>query len=140
MVTNIYDYEISDVIVKDNFGANLDVSFVSSTKGTYTQYANKPSRQQRFEWNIGTLAPFETVTLKLKVTTSLNPAKKQEFTEAGLKILNSGATVKWRNNTGHQDSAETDQVSVWAGLKHNRRCYGIRQKRDNRCATTTLCC
>lgn len=115
MVTNIYDYEATDVVVKDHFGANLDVSFVSSTKGTYTQYTNKPGRQQRFEWNIDNLAPWETVTLKLKVSTGLNPAKKQEFTQAGLKILNSGATIKWINSTGHQESAETDQVSVWAG-------------------------
>lgn len=116
MVTNIYDYEIYDLTVKDHFGANLDVVFLSSTKGTYTQYTNKPGRQQRFTWTIESLAPFETVTLKLEVSTGLNPAKKQEFTGAGLEILNSGANVKWVNASGRQGSAESGQISIWAGV------------------------
>ena len=90
MVTNIYN-----LIVKDHFGADLNVAFLNSTKGTYTQYTNKPGRQQRFTWTIESLVPFETVTLKLEVSTGLNPAKKQEFIEAGLKVLNPGATVKY---------------------------------------------
>lgn len=116
LVTNIYDYEIYNLTVKDHFGANLDVAFLSSTKGTYTQYTNKPGRQQRFTWTIESLAPFETVTLKLEVSTGLNPAKKQQFTSAGLKILNSGATVKWVNASGRQGSAESGQISIWAGV------------------------
>jgi len=116
MVTNTYDYEIYNLTVKDHFGANLDVAFLSSTRGTYTQYTNKPGRQQRFTWIIENLAPFETVTLKLEVSTGLNPAKKQQFTSAGLKILNSGATVKWVNASGHQGSAESGQISIWAGV------------------------
>lgn len=117
MVTNIYDYEIYNLTVKDYFGANLDVAFLSSTKGTYSQFTNKPGRQQRFIWTIESLAPFETVTLKLEVSTGLNPAKKQEFTQAGLKVLNSGATVKWTNATKRKGSAESGQVAVWAGVE-----------------------
>ena len=116
VVTNVYDYEIYNLTVKDHFGANLDVAFISSTKGTYTQYTNKPGRQQRFTWTIESLAPLETVILKLEVSTGLNPAKKQEFTEAGLRVLNSGATVKWVNSSGHQGSDESGQVSIWAGV------------------------
>lgn len=115
-MTNVQEYEIFNVIVKDHFGANANVAFISSTRGTYTQYSNKPGRQQRFEWTIGSLAPWETVTLKLKVSTGTNPAKKQEFTEAGLKVLNSGATVKWVNASGQQGSAESGQISIWAGV------------------------
>jgi len=116
IVTNIYDYNMTNVTVKDYFGANLNVALIGLTKGTYKQFINKPTLQQRYEWNIGNLAPWETVTLKLKVSTGLNPANKQEFTKAGLKILNSGATVKWINSAGYQESAETGQVSIWAGV------------------------
>jgi murein DD-endopeptidase MepM/ murein hydrolase activator NlpD len=115
-ITNVYDYEIYDLTVKDHFGANLDVAFLSSTKGLYMQYTNKPGRQQRFTWSIETLAPSETVTLILEVSTGLNPAQKQEFTSAGLKVLNSGANVKWLDGSGHQGSAESGQISIWAGV------------------------
>lgn len=116
LVTNINDYEISDVIVKDNFGANLNVTLISSTKGDYYQYTNKPGNQYRFKWEIGNMAPLETVSLKLNISTGLNPAGKQEFTEPGLKVLNSGATVKWKDNNGKKDSAETGQIFIWANV------------------------
>jgi hypothetical protein len=116
IMTNVHDFEIYNITVKDYFGANLDVTLVSLTKGTYLQSTNKARRQQRFEWSINELKPYETVVLKLQVSTGKNPAGNQEYTTAGLCILNSGATAKWFNATGKMDSATTSQISVWAGV------------------------
>jgi len=116
IMTNAHEYEIYDVTVKDYLGANLDVAFVSATKGEYLQSTNKPTLQQRFEWKIANLKPWETVVLNLQISTGKNPTQKQEFTSSGLKILNSGATAKWFNASGKMDSAVSGQVSVWAGI------------------------
>ena len=116
LVTNIFDYDMTNVIVEDHFGANLEVEFADASKGTYLQYANKPGHQQKFKWQVGDLASLETVTLKLTVSTGIDRGGEQLFTTAGHKVLNSGATVKWTNSTGKKGSAESGQVEVWAGV------------------------
>ncbi len=120
-VTNDFGYIMKDLEVKDNFGAELDVTdyydvqFVYGSPGwTYEQTTNPSGTQDRISWTIDELAPGDTGTLILKVKTKLNPAGKQEYTSPGVYEMNSGATLKWFDGAGVMHSKTTDPLEITA--------------------------
>ena len=122
-ISNPYDYVMTDVIVKDNFSAELNGELISDvpletlikryTKGKAPMKTIEP-QQIRIEWEVGTLAPGESATLELLVWTKFNPAGKQEYTSTGWYTMNSGPTMKWLDNFGHQWSAEAPSLTIHA--------------------------
>jgi hypothetical protein len=52
-----------------------------------------------------TLAPGQSITFVIDMVTGRNPAHKQEYTECGIHLLNSGFTAKWFQYTGALTSA-----------------------------------
>jgi len=121
VVKNDFDYPMTDVEVTDRFGAQLDASdlyevrFVYSTPGwSYVPSTNPAGTQDRFTWSIDSLSPGDRGILILDVSTGCNPAEKQEYTEPGDYVLNSGAVLKWRDALGVQHSESTDELDVTA--------------------------
>lgn len=113
-IHNLNDYAMQGIQVTDNFGANLNVEFLSKTHGDYQQSTNKPGNQQRIVWSGFSLQPDEVATLLVKVSTGLNSAGKQEYTSPGEYELNSGATLKWLDGDGKQQSVAAPSVHVAA--------------------------
>ena len=114
-------------VLKDRFGAELNQTepgVHDATHGSVTFEYSKAKKmpQLRVTWNIGDLPDGRTATLSFDVMTRLNPGKNknfpdghQEYTSPGLKILNSGAVLKWLDGEGHQDSMSTPSCYVMAG-------------------------
>jgi uncharacterized repeat protein (TIGR01451 family) len=125
IVKNNYDYTMTDVRVKDRFGADLDMNTDPydadnpqgywASAGTFSVSFNRGKmKQPRFNWNIENLAPGESVMLQVTVQTDKNPKGKQEYTSPGVHILSSGATMKWTDEDGTQWSMKTTQITVLA--------------------------
>lgn len=104
--TNYADEPITGVVVKDHFGADLEIDeIVSYSQGNapaITTSKAKKSAQQRIEWLAGNLAAGASATLTVKVSTDINPGNnstknpkpgKQEYTSPGRHTLNSGASA-----------------------------------------------
>jgi hypothetical protein len=112
-VTNTYGYTMEDVVVKDRFGAEIEIDEVLEiTDGTYTETTKGKSAKVFLTWDIGDLPDGETARLALLVSTDLNPAGKQEYSSPGTYELNSGATLKFIDPDGTQLSAYTDSIYV----------------------------
>jgi hypothetical protein len=105
-VTNYADEPITGIVVKDHFGADLEIDgIVSYSQGqapAITTSRAKKSPQQRIEWLAGDLAAGASATFIVKVSTDINPGNsstknpkpgKQEYTSPGRHILNSGASA-----------------------------------------------
>ncbi|MFC2008396.1 hypothetical protein ACFLT0_01740, partial [Chloroflexota bacterium] len=118
-VTNDSLLPISGVMVKDNFGGDLELvsldgvpapSPTSAKKEEYNwttasnsgsvQYTGKTDKAHLFWTNVGTLAPAASATLTVVVATDMNTGKNdkfpdghQEYTSEGEHCLNSGATA-----------------------------------------------
>jgi hypothetical protein len=105
--------------LQDRFGAELDQanpgSYVASQGWVFFSYNTGKAHQLRITWYIGNLPNGVTATLSFDVVTKLNPALKQEYTSAGLKTLNSGAVLKWRDAAGVQHSMSTPPCYVMVG-------------------------
>ncbi|MBW6519292.1 MAG: DUF11 domain-containing protein [ANME-2 cluster archaeon] len=126
-VPNIAGYNMSNVQLVDRFGAELDhADWNITTPGNYSYtesqgtvdfvYAKaKQMPQLRVYWDIGELASGEQAILSFEVVTRLNPSGRQEYTSDGLKILNSGAVLKWRDEYSVQHSRSTASWYVMAG-------------------------
>ncbi len=126
VVANTFTTPITSVVLSDHFAASLavDTSTIafSAPAGSgagvpvfTTSTSQQP--QSRFTWSIGALLPGQTATLSVQVHTTTNPKGIQEFTQPGLQILNSGATLKWIPPSGIMDSTTTLPVFVMAGNK-----------------------
>jgi hypothetical protein len=113
-------------VLIDRFGAELDhndhltsdpkdYSYSASQGSVMFWYSSGKMKQLRVTWSIGNIPDGTMATLSFEVVTKQNPAGKQEYTSPGLKILNSGAVLKWVNATGHQDSMSTPSCYVMAG-------------------------
>ncbi len=103
--------DYTDVVVKDNLGAELEIDSIDSvTQGTVDWYTTGKSEKVHLTWSVGTLAPGERVHLYFYVSTDHNPAGKQCYTSPGWYELNSGPTMKYMWQ-GHQDSYEAS--SIW---------------------------
>ena len=71
-------------------------------------------REERARNRQGVLLPGQAVTLTMLVWTKLNPSGRQEYTSPGTYTLNSGPTMKWLDEGGHQYSAEAPSILVEA--------------------------
>lgn len=119
-VTNNTFMPINNVVVKDNFGGDLELVWLdnlaapsptpakkeSITWGPTTpgnsgtvQYTGKTDKAHLFWTSVGTLDPGDTATLTVVVATDMNTGKNknfpdghQEYTSEGEHCLNSGAT------------------------------------------------
>jgi hypothetical protein len=110
-VVNPYDYSMTDVVITDRFGAEIEIEEVFSvTHGTVDLKTNGKSQKVFLKWDIGDLNHDEMARLVLLVSTDLNPAGHQEYTSPGVYELNSGATLKFKNSDGVQLSATTNHV------------------------------
>ena len=108
--------------VEDRWGAEIDVDVrplfdnpPAPTTATLTTEGN--SEKEFLFWNIGTLAPGQTVNLVLDAFTDLNPAGHQEYTTPGVYEFNSGVVLKFKvqppgAKKPQQRSFETGMVLV----------------------------
>ncbi|MFX1258913.1 MAG: vWA domain-containing protein [Promethearchaeota archaeon] len=115
-VTNTFSYTMTEAIIQDRFGAEIEIDEpfpVSITHGTVTYKTKGKSQKVFLTWEIGDLDPDETARLIILVSTDLNPAGKQEYTSPGIYELNSGATLKFIDpEQDIQLSASTDSINV----------------------------
>jgi uncharacterized repeat protein (TIGR01451 family) len=134
-VTNPYGWEMTEVIVKDNFGGDLEllsvdgnpvtvagkkgVQTIPVTYGVVDLMTSGRTEKVHMTWDIGELDSAETAVLELVVSTDLNPGQgaktppgKNEYTSTGLHELNSGATLKFIDEDGTQLSAHTGSIMV----------------------------
>lgn len=115
-VTNTFTYTMTNVVIKDRFGAEIEIDepFPDSiTHGTVSYTTKGKSDKVFLTWEIGDLLSGETATLTLLVSTDINPAGHQEYTEPGICELNSGATLKFIDpEQDVQLSAYTDSIFV----------------------------
>ena len=89
-----------------------DLGVVTLNWGLTLWLTGKTDKVHLF-WYIGDLAPGETARLILLVSTDLNPAGHQEYTEPGIYEMNSGATLKFIDpEQDMQLSAVTDSIYV----------------------------
>jgi hypothetical protein len=113
-VKNTFPFTMQDVVVSDRLAAELKLDYyLPATADVVTKLQGK-SEKVSLTWNIGTLSPGSSASLKLYVSTDLNPSGKQEFTSPGCYELNSGSVVKFKDPlTGNQLSAHTGSVHVY---------------------------
>lgn len=114
-VTNLYDWTMEDVVVSDRFAAELEIDCVCCVSHGTLDLSMKGNSDKVFlTWTIGDLAPLETATLCMIISTDENPAGHQEYTSPGCYELNSGAVLKFPkpgNNNG-QYSFHTQSIYV----------------------------
>jgi len=105
------DQTLTDVVVSDAFGAELEIVDTVPSLGTASISTIGGSDKPFLTWDIGTLDPGEEATLTVVAATDINPGGQQEYSEAGAYELNSGATLKALVN-GKQISATSDAIWV----------------------------
>lgn len=111
-VRNDFGVTMTDVVVKDRLGGELEiVGTPTASKGTFTIAYKGATNKAFIDWNVGTLAPDETATLTMIISTDVNPGGQQEYTTPGCYELNSGATIKYKLD-GVQYSASTDPIMI----------------------------
>ncbi|MBA7601313.1 hypothetical protein ES703_08382 [subsurface metagenome] len=107
-----------DAVLQDRFGAELDLAYpgqYTASQGSVTfEYSTGEMKQLRITWDIGDLPDGTIATLSFDVVTKENPPGKQEYTSPGRKTLNSGAVLKWKDESGLQDSMSTPSCYVMA--------------------------
>ena len=121
-IENPFSYNMTDTVITDRFGAELEIDDeVSITHGTCDYRTKGKSEKVFLTWEIGDLPPGETARLILLVSTDYNPGKNnkypdghQEYTTPGDYELNSGATLKFKDPDQEmmQLSAVTDSIYV----------------------------
>ncbi|NIM91659.1 MAG: DUF11 domain-containing protein [Candidatus Aminicenantes bacterium] len=113
-VVNPFNYTMYEVVIKDRFGAEIEIDDeVSITHGDWWYETKGRSEKVFLTWDIVELPPGETARLIILVSTDENPAGKQEYTTPGIYELNSGATLKFLDpEQGVQLSAYTDSIYV----------------------------
>jgi len=112
-VTNNTPVLIASVVVKDNFGGDLELvtldgvaaplttnakkesyPWTGVTESGTVQYTGKTDKAHLW-WTVGPLAPAGgSASLIVVVSTDMNPAGHQQYTSGGEHCLNSGATAK----------------------------------------------
>ncbi|MHC4352643.1 MAG: hypothetical protein ACYS0H_07990 [Planctomycetota bacterium] len=118
-VVNTFPFIMQDVVVKDNLAAELEVDGYSAETGEVELETKGKSKKVKLTWTVGTLFPGSRSSLRVYVSTDLNPAGKQEYTSPGCYELNSGSVVKFKDPlTGNQLSAHTGSVRVYVGTAH----------------------
>ena len=96
VTNNDADNPISDVVVKDRLGGDLEVDDPGAFIVSGPSGKNQKNRTSKvfLNWEVGTLGPGESQTTTIIVSTDTNPGGHQEYTEAGIHCLNSGINVK----------------------------------------------
>jgi hypothetical protein len=102
----------TSVVVKDRFGAEIDITTAIPSVGTATLSTKGKSAKEFLEWDIGDLAAGGVANLVMMGNTDLNPAGHQEYTETGIYEFNSGAVLKFRDSRNKQKSFETGNLTV----------------------------
>jgi len=120
IVKNNYGYVMRNPSLKDNFGAELiyDQNMVIANLLTTPLFSTSTGKAQqiRLSWILPNLPQGEAFMLQVTISTGTNPSTKgqQEYTSPGIKTLNSGATLKWLDNAGKQQSLGTGAIYVTA--------------------------
>jgi len=109
-VSNNSGEDWTNVVVKDNFAADLDVTDPLDPDVTLTLKGN--SAKESLSWNVGSLVDGASAELVLTAVTDLNPAGHQEYTECSYHDINSGATLKYKDENNKQQSASTESITV----------------------------
>jgi len=116
-VFNVSDSTIENIVVKDHFGADLELGYVDQTQGTFTSTTNRgKSAQPRITWDLGDLESGGHAAMAINVSPDTNPGGNQEFTSPCEHFLNSGATAKGiveGQKKDHKTSASSDPVAVY---------------------------
>ncbi len=120
---------ITDAVVTDRFSADIELGQHGPNEG-YPLYEGavaaitcgdvniEPVSQAQPEgatlvtWTIGTMAPKSSCRLSVRVSTDINPAGQQEYTSPGEHCLNSGATLKYNDALGAQQSRNSGPLCV----------------------------
>jgi uncharacterized repeat protein (TIGR01451 family) len=109
------DRIVTDVVVSDAFGGDLEILSTTATVGSVTTSvvgkSEKPFLEWDITWRFGQFLPGEQAELIVVAATDVNPGGHQEYTEAGPHCLNSGATLKALAN-GKQFSVTSDAIWV----------------------------
>ena len=136
---NPHTYNITDVTVKDYFGAEIagetvlddvPVNVIVRTQTRGKHHLESFQSQTRILWyvtyrdgdvtnpddvdNLDIMEPGECAHLYMYVWTKLNPSGKQSYTSSGNYTLNSGPTAKWLDPEGHQGSFEGESLHIYA--------------------------
>ena len=104
---------IKNVVVKDRLSGDLEVDDLGAfnVSGPSGKQQKNQTDKLFLTWEVGTLAPGESQTTTLIVSTDTNPGGHQEYTEAGIHYLNSGVNVKG-SLLGKQVSATSDPIMI----------------------------
>jgi len=96
-LNNWQDQDWTDVVVRDNLNAELEIDSIQQPSiGSAYYYTKGKSEKVVLIWNVGTLPAKTKAHLVFYVSTDINPGGHQEYTSPGEYTLNSGPVVKWR--------------------------------------------
>ncbi|MGQ0795413.1 MAG: hypothetical protein ACT4N5_04420 [Nitrosopumilaceae archaeon] len=110
IVSNNSGQNWTNVVVKDNFGGDLDV--IDPLDPDVTLTLKGKTAKESLSWNVGSLNDGQSEELVLTVVTDQNPAGNQEYTSCSYHDINSGATVKYKDENNKQQSASTGSITV----------------------------
>lgn len=113
-LTNPAPFDWVDTIVKDRFGAELELVDCRTSQGDVDISTKGKSEKVFLEWDVGTVPKDGGMaTLTCTLQTDLNPAGMQEYSSPGEYDFNSGANVKFNaGEDGKQVSFETPSIEV----------------------------
>jgi hypothetical protein len=106
---------VNNVVVTDNFGAELNVVLdpLNPIQGTVL-FKGGRSAKNSLSWSVGTLAAPSCATLKFVATTKLDPSGVQTYTSCGEHEFNSGPVAKGRDAaTNKQVTDGGDQILLY---------------------------
>lgn len=109
--------EWASVVVKDRWGAEIDVTSATPSQGTATLTTKGKSEKEFLHWDVGLLPPGGTANLVLDTMNDINPGGHQQYTSEGLHDYNSGAVLKFQvqpegAKKPHQMSFDTGSVTL----------------------------
>jgi hypothetical protein len=121
-----YDWKMTDIVVKDRFGAELEYHppIVTTQGPAEITYSKGKSAKMMLTWWVGDLYPVPeppedpegptSARLDMEISTKFNPSGKgkQSYTSPGEYEWNSGAVLKFKNPDGIQLSANTGPLIV----------------------------
>lgn len=115
-ITATTDQDVTGVVVKDGFGADLD-EIVVGIPDYGTAVAEKKGKGKMgatvLTWDIGEMLAGSTATIVVTVTTGYNPTGKHEFTSAELMHeLDGGASARYFFEGLEYESPETIPLTV----------------------------
>jgi len=118
-VENCLDIVMEDVVITDNLGGDLEVNeWILYCGDAETRLTGK-TEKAHLRWTIGTMSQGDLCVSDLIISTDINPAGQQEYTdeEPTVHDLNSGATLKFiASDTGFQCSAHTPPIMVTTSI------------------------